>query len=65
MELKTQKCRWGRLGDISGGFHIGVTVDWEPWLITLGLSVGFWSLELLIQIPFPLREDKAEIGTAF
>ena len=52
IKLKAQKCRWGRIGDVSGGFHIGFAIDWEPWLITLSLSVGLWSLELLIQIPF-------------
>lgn len=33
---------WGLPGELSGGFHLGPFFEWEPWLVTIGLDLGFW-----------------------
>ncbi len=56
IKLKFEISKWG--GRISGGFHVGLFVDWEPRLFTVGLDLGWWCLTLEFQIPF--NAERAE-----
>lgn len=58
IKSKFEISRWARWGDSSGGFHLGAFIDWEPWLVTIGLDLGFWEIHLEFRIP--LSEEMAE-----